>query len=111
MGYDFYAGHGRECLNDSGWSWCFDFAIKYGWQPAGTAPPNDYDGVWCKSYFSNDFQKVDDSDARALGEALLRGIPIEEARERDNPSRWPDDRLRRLREFAVFAMKGGFVIG
>jgi hypothetical protein len=109
MGYDFY-GHGYECLNESGWSSCFDLAIKYGWQPAGTAPPDDCD-VWNGGYFSNDFQKVEDSDARALGEALLRGIAMEEARERDNPSRWPNDWLRRLRGFAEFAIKGGFLIG
>jgi hypothetical protein len=111
MGYDFHADHGYQSLNISAWSWCFNLAIEHGWQPAGTAPPDDFTGNWDRGYFSNDFQKVGNSDARALGEALLRGIATEDARERDKPTKWPDNSLRRLREFAEFALRGGFEIG
>ena len=83
MGYDFYAEHGNQSLNVSAWSRCFDLAVEHGWQPAGTAPPDDCTDKWDGDYFSNDYQKVEDSDARALGVALLRGIAAEEARERD----------------------------
>ena len=110
MSYDFYANHGSQHLSNRGWNECFDLAIESGWHPAGTAPPEDRQGSWGGSYFSNDFQKVEDGDARALGEALLRGIASEEARERDKPTKWPDGWLRLLRGFAEFALRGGFTI-
>jgi hypothetical protein len=110
MSYDFFSHHGSQHLNNGAWSSCFDLAIEFGWHPSCTAPPDDCEGNWCGSYFSNNFQKVEDSDARALGEALLRGIATEEARERDNPTKWPDGWLRLLRGFAEFARRGGFTI-
>jgi hypothetical protein len=103
-------GHGSEGFNHAGWRAVLELAIEYGWQPEGTAPPDDNSGTWSGDYFSNSFQQVTDSDARALGEALLRGIATEEARERDKPTKWPDNSLRRLRGFAEFALRGGFTI-
>ena len=111
MGVDLYSEHGYQALNWYGWGRCFDIAIEHGWHPAGTEPPDDHVGAWGGGYFSNDYQHITDGDARAFGEALLRGIPIEEARERDSPTRWPDNSFHRFREFAGFALKGGFKIG
>jgi hypothetical protein len=32
-------GHGSEGFNHAGWRAVLELAIKYGWQPEGTAPP------------------------------------------------------------------------
>jgi len=100
-----------------------DFAIEHGWQPAGTMAPDycqlygmqpaEADGLrrsWEGGYDSNDWQEVTDSDARALGEALLRGVAAAEAQEREKPTKWPDDWFRHVEKFADFALKGGFLI-
>jgi hypothetical protein len=104
-------GHGSEGFNDAGWRAVLELAIEYGWQPEGTAPPDDNSGTWNGNYFSNDFQQVTDSDARTLAEALLRAVAALDARERERPTKWPDDWLSRVRSFAEFASKGGFLIG
>ena len=113
---------GGEHFTHTGWRWVLNLAIEYGWQPAGTEPP-DYgwllagtaspdgnDRSWDGGYCSNDFQKVTESDARALGEALLRAVAVLDAQEREKPTKWPDDWLRRVSRFADFALKGEFVI-
>jgi hypothetical protein len=67
-------GHGGASFNWASWRKCLDIAIAFGWQPAGTIAPPDYDGDWDRGYFSNDLQEVSDSDARALGRALHRAV-------------------------------------
>jgi len=71
MGVDLI-GHGGASFNWDCWRKCLDIAIAFGWQPAGTIAPPDYDGDWNGGYCSNDFQEVSDSDARALGVARAR---------------------------------------
>src|SRR5262245_23808019 len=122
MGVDLRSHHGSEHFSHSGWRLVLNLAIEYGWQPTGTAPPDhgwllagtaptDSDRLsWDGGYCSNDLQKVTESDARALGEALLRAVAVVCAQEREKPTRWPDDWLRRVSKFADFALKGGFVI-
>jgi hypothetical protein len=113
---------GGESFDHSGWCRVLNLAIENGWQPTGTAPPDygrlqedapvqDSSGSWDGNYSSNDFQEVTDRDACALGEALRRGVAALEAQEREKPTRWPDDWLRRVCRFADRALKGGFLIG
>jgi hypothetical protein len=124
MGYDLCRGHDCWRFDVSAWQPVLDFAIEHGWQPAGTMAPDyrqlygmepaEADGLsrsWDGEYCSNDWQEVTDSDARALGEALLRGVAAAEAQELEKPTKWPDDWFRRVKKFADFALKGGFVIG
>jgi hypothetical protein len=110
MCYEFY-GIRMVQLDTGDWDRCMGLAEEFGWHPAGTAPPDDWQGSWDGGYYSNDLQMVEESDARALGEALLHGIANEEVRERDKPTKWPDGSLRRLRGFAEFARGGRFQIG
>lgn len=109
MCYEFY-GRRVEQLDAKDWDLCRGLAEEFGWHPAGTTPPDDWQGSWDGGYYCNVEQMVEESDARALGEALLRGIANEEARERDKPTKWLDGSLRRLRGFAQFALEGRFQI-
>ena len=73
MGVDLI-GHGGASFNGTVWRKCFEIAIAFGWQPAGTVAPPDYDGEWNGTYFSNDLQEVSDTDARAWGTALHQAV-------------------------------------
>ena len=110
--------------------------IEHGWEPTGTEPPNlewlgPFDDDWLEertarplrswdgNYFTNDFQRVTDADARALGEALLRAVAAMEAQERESPTKWPgdwrptewpNDWVGLVRRFAHSALKEGFAI-
>ena len=77
MGVDFIGHHGDLSLHWQAWSACFDLALAFGWQPAGTVachedtgPPKQWDG----GYFTNDFQMVTGDDAKALAAALRRAL-------------------------------------
>jgi hypothetical protein len=58
-------------------------AARYGWQPAGTLPPDpeyfdDYDGDpadWDGHYFPADGQEMTADDAHRLADALERALP------------------------------------
>lgn len=67
-------GHGEISFNNGFWYTLLEIAEIFGWQPAGTVKPSDYDGRWNGSYFTNDFQEVTDADARALSDALQRAV-------------------------------------
>jgi hypothetical protein len=58
-----------------------EIAIAFGWQPAGTVAPPNYDREWNGTYFTNDLQEVTDSDARALGAALHQAVTSLRTRE------------------------------
>ena len=73
MGIDLI-GHGGASFQWNDWHQLLRVAIAFGWQPAGTIAPPEYDGDWNGGYCSNDFQEVSDSDARALGTALHRAV-------------------------------------
>ncbi len=83
MGVDLY-GRGRSLsMNWAGWESCFRIASAFGWSPAGTAAPDDFDEVrraanptvkWDGGYFSNDYQRVTDCDAQAFARALFRAL-------------------------------------
>jgi hypothetical protein len=123
MSYDLSRGHDSWNFSIREWNFVLRFGIEHGWQPAGTMAPPDYCqqhgvqpaddliGSWDGHYDGNDSQKLTDSDARALGEALLRGVAAAKAQEREKPTKWPDDSFHRVEKFADFALKGGFYIG
>ena len=123
MGYDLMGAHDTWRFQIGAWRPVLNFAIEHGWQPEGTKAP-DYCGLygmqpaeaeahrlsWDGGYYGNDWQEVTDSDARALGEALLRGVAAAEAQERKKPTKWPDDWFRNVEKLADFVLKGGFLI-
>lgn len=60
--------------------WCFllNLAELYGWQPAGTESPRDWDenedGEWQGDYDTNDGQTVTPADARSLADAVAAAL-------------------------------------
>jgi hypothetical protein len=60
------------------WGEILKLARLYGWQPAGTLPPEDCDADvgarWDGNYVLNGGQSVRPTDAWALGEALARSL-------------------------------------
>jgi hypothetical protein len=93
MGMDLIGRGGSMSLNWDDWRSLLELAEQYGWQPEGTTGPLDQGRLsqegkdqasghsWSGTYFSNDHQLVADSDARALGQALLRAA--DDVRKRD----------------------------
>jgi hypothetical protein len=66
----------RFRFSSSGWGYYLNLAKEYGWQAAGTLPPDgmpDSDG-WPKSYDSNDGQWVSAEDAGELAGALQAAL-------------------------------------
>lgn len=88
MGFDLSGAGGALYLNRSSWSHCLRMADAFGWEPEGTEAPKltMYDpdrgsvaltGSWVKwdgGYFTNNYQGVTDTDAKALAAALDRAI-------------------------------------
>ena len=74
MGVDLIGGHGDASFNWSAWGYCLNIAVAFGWQPAGTVAPPDYDGEWCGSYSYNDFQEVTDARSEPSKSILRRPI-------------------------------------
>jgi hypothetical protein len=74
MGVDLSGRGGSFGCNWSYWRSCLTIAVAFGWDPAGTIAPTDWDHrtPWDGSYFINSFQEVSDEDARSLAEALDR---------------------------------------
>jgi hypothetical protein len=73
MGYELF-GHGGASFNSAAWGSSLVVAEAFGWEPTGTIMPDDCEGTWNGSYFSNDLQRVTRQDARELGLALHRAI-------------------------------------
>ena len=114
MGVDLFGKHGGEMFNWHGWRACLERAIEFGWTPEGTLAPTDFSSEWQGGYYSNDYQVVTDSDARALGEAVLRAVAALSARAPDKVQvrkDWPEEEfgadLRAL--LANYALKGAFL--
>ena len=112
----------------SGWNWAFllKLAIQYGWEPEGTrnplshpdslVSPDTIDPEWPGNYNTNDCQLVTDTDARSLGQALVRAA--DDIRKRD-PRKSYDrfcqdvdyaDYVPLIVELGDFAVSGGFRI-
>jgi hypothetical protein len=61
--------------SNSGWPAVLQLAEDYGWQPAGTIPPKRINrDAWDGGYASCDGQLVSADDAKALADALERGL-------------------------------------
>jgi hypothetical protein len=113
MGYDLM-GHGGASFQWDDWHQLLRIAVNFGWQPAGTVAPSDYDGQWGGWYCTNDMQEVTKNDARALGVALYRAIvvslkmrealTVEQAKAVDGMD------VRTICELAFYAVSGGFDI-
>jgi hypothetical protein len=119
MGMDLLGKHGDERFNAGGWRWCLERAKEFGWTPEGTVAPKDFPREWGGHYLTNDYQTVTDSDARSLGEALLRAAAALYAREKDKiqeeatvdfPATHFGYQVSCLQRLAAYALKGGFVI-
>ena len=122
MGMDLTGRGGSMSLTWDDWRSLLELAEQYGWQPEGTTGPLDQgrlsqDGKdqasgrsWNGTYFSNDHQLVADSDARALGQALLRAA--DDVRKRD-PRKSYDNYpcLPLVAALADFGCSGRFRIG
>jgi hypothetical protein len=89
--------------------------------PPGTEPPI-YPGAddppierdWGGSYFTNEYQTVTASDARALARALFRAIDTARTNQPITPEQataFEDVDLRVLDDLACFSWNGSFVIG
>jgi hypothetical protein len=141
MGMDLLGNHGDERFSAEVWSNCLERAIQFGWQPEGTAAPPAWswpgEWKWDGGYLSNDYQRVTDRDARALGKALLLAIDALSARANvqkrraqirlvspiqpnvvgiERSAEWTEEEdsleaeICCLRRLADFALKGRFVI-
>jgi hypothetical protein len=85
---DLHGKHGDEWFSVILWCVCLQCACKFGWRPEGTTDPLYYpDAEWDGDYSANECQLVSDSDARALGEALLRAVDALQA----GDAGWLDD--------------------
>ena len=122
MGMDLIGRGGSMSLHWDDWRSLLKLAKQYGWQPEGTSGPLDQDRLSQEgkdqasgrsrngTYFSNDHQLVADSDARALGQALLRAA--DDVRKRD-PRKSYDNYpcLPLVAALADFGCSGRFRIG
>jgi hypothetical protein len=108
MGVDLIGRGGSWSCNWGAWYHLMEVAHKFGWNPQGTIAPDYWQGEWDKvDYFSNSFQTVTDSDARAIGMALLRAVSAAETEARAAES----IQLALCRSFADYTAMGGFDIG
>jgi hypothetical protein len=94
MGMDLSGKGGDFRFSHQNWRAILELAHEYGWEPAGTKPPEFIvyapDGVtvdevatrswrqryanWDGGYFSNDYQVVCDEDAANIADALERAL-------------------------------------
>jgi hypothetical protein len=87
MGVDLMCPGGWVSFNWNAWQTLYDLGLAFGWRPAGTLPmtgqpkegrwiyPDDDDRETPRDgYFSNDFQRVTDTDAAAWCAALERAL-------------------------------------
>ena len=112
MGVDLI-GHGGASFQWNDWHQLLRIAIAFGWHPAGTIAPPDRDGDWGGGYFSNDFQEVSDSDARALRRALHRAVTsvrTEQALTEEQATALDGMHIGVVCELADYAVSGGFAI-
>jgi len=77
MSFELHSKRGDQfSFSSASWGYYLDLASEYGWQAAGTAPPEgmpDSD-TWPKTYDSSDGQWVSDEDAEALACALQAAL-------------------------------------
>jgi hypothetical protein len=66
-------------FGNTSWAFLLNFAERYGWKPAGTESPGDWDDPeeWPGSYDSSDGQIVTQPDAKALAKAVASALEDE----------------------------------
>src|SRR5215475_9360025 len=111
MGYDLHNKHGDYfCASGGSWEFLLDTARKHGWEPSGTLAPEFDEGgetsasdraSWTGGYFSNDFQRVSDNDARNIAAALRKALKTDKF---TSQSEWF------IRHFTAYCQNGSFVI-
>lgn len=57
------------------WVSMLKLASSKGWEPAGTEVPDGWDGEWKGTYMANAGQRVTDTDAGNLADALGSALP------------------------------------
>jgi hypothetical protein len=86
MSMDFTSESGSRLYpSGSAWSFFLRLAEEYGWNPAGSVPPEGVQASeWDGGYDSNDGQRVTREDAAAMAAALERVLtdPAGDARQR-----------------------------
>lgn len=135
MGYDFEAADGSLWgTTSAGWRLARCLAEPFGWQPAGTEPPEDWEEgrPWSGTYTGNSGQRVTASDASGLAVALRAALASPEfdrlvaafaaefrgqlaaastATVKLTVGPFPPEEWRRaLQEFAAFCERGAFSI-
>lgn len=86
MGFDLKSDTGDECQwTGVYWRLMLPTAEHYGWQPKGTKPPEDISTKeWSGTYYTNDGQLVEESDATALAKHLREAAKAEDLEEVSN---------------------------
>lgn len=77
MGYDFERDDAANWGTTSiGWHLLQHLAERFGWRPAGTLAPDDWDDgrIWHGEYTGNSGQRVTAADAAALATALRAAV-------------------------------------
>lgn len=124
MGYDLSNESGTYVrFTGSGWDLALAVAKHYGWQPAGTPKPSEWDvkkhGAWDDGYWANAGQQVTAGDAAALADALERAIVASDLAQvvgriwqsiGDSSHEDPERFRGRLTEFHSLARQGSFRI-
>jgi hypothetical protein len=114
MGVDFI-GHGGFSLPWPAWRACFELALAFGWQPAGTVAPSGYPETarWTGTYFTNDLQEVCDDDALALAAALRRAhtaLRTKTLLAKEQTQAWEGMSINMVCRLADYAEQGNFAI-
>lgn len=135
MGHDLSGAGGEFRASGGSLGHLLELAEAFGWEPAGTCPPWDYEkrepifDKWDGNYFCNDWQKVTTVDAANVAQAIRRALDVQvelsimgededvlKAR-KGNAIRWLNLRKDRksqlewVRNFAEFCEAGEFYVG
>jgi uncharacterized protein YbjT (DUF2867 family) len=97
MGFDLRNDAGEQHrASNSGWAFFLNLAEHYGWKPAGTLPPAGMAPEdWDRSYDACAGQRVSDSDAQSLADALRAAL--------DDPNRAGAERIVAARVSAAIS--------
>ena len=112
MAFDLFNEHGHHFrTGNRTWRKFITLAMMYGWQPAGTLRPEEWDNYerlkdeeWEGDYLTNNGQIVAAQDALAMAVALeeaLEEIPDEDPSQDDKPERRADLSEVLLEEFVA----------
>ena len=104
-------------LNESEWRSCFKLAETFGWSPAGTVSTTlqdeDVEQGWTGLYFTSDWQKVTDDDARSLGMALERALLARKTNlelTTEQTEALQDAPISLAKNLAMYAAQGWFIM-